>query len=182
MKVRLIGFRGLGFTKAFKSEDALIRAGHVGWQLEGDKRIFGFHPTKEAIDRVGGEHTAIEWLKEHKTLDGSVQIDNTIFERANELVPILQEKGAKRIPRVWQQIIELSDAEFEQIKEATETWYTQGKIAAYGFPGPASGIEVNNCATFPKVLGLPIPEETGQLSVYIPQLEALGELWQGVSE
>ena len=182
MKVRLIGFRGLGFTKDSKDEPALIRAGHVGWQLEGDKRIFGFHPTKEAIDNVGGDDAAIEWLKEHKTLDGSVQVDNTIFERANELVPILEASGAKRIPRVWQQIIELSDDEFERIKVATEIWYTQGKIAAYGFPSPTSGTNVNNCATFPKILGLPIPEETGQLSVYIPQLEALGEPWQGVSE
>jgi hypothetical protein len=182
MKVWLIGFRGLGFTKDFKNEDALIRAGHVGWQLEGDKRIFGFHPTKEAVDKVGGDDAAIEWLKEHKTLDGAVQVDNAIFERANELVPILEAKGAKRIPRVWQQTIELSDEEFQRIKEIVELWYTQNKTAAYGFPSPTSGTEVNNCATFPRVLGLPLPEETGQLSAYIPKLEALGEPWQGVSE
>ena len=74
MKVYLLGFRGVGFK--VKDEFALIRAGHVGWQLEGDDRIFGFHPTPTAIEAAGGEEAAIRILKdEHDTLDGTVQID-----------------------------------------------------------------------------------------------------------
>jgi hypothetical protein len=36
----------------------------------------------------------------------------------------------------------------------------------------------DNCATFPRKLGLPLPETTGQLRWYIAQLENTGEKWQ----
>jgi hypothetical protein len=69
--------------------------------------------------------------------------------------------------------------EFERIKALTDVWYTKQKTALYGFPNPEHEADVNNCATFPKLLGIPIPENTGQLSSYIPQLQILGELWKG---
>lgn len=178
-KVYLLGFRGLGFTEDVKSEPALIRAGHVGWQLEGDERIFGFHPTNAAIEAAGGEEAALLLLKDHNTLNGAVQIDNSVFEYAAQLAISLDTQNAERIPWVWQQIIEISDEDFEHVRSQTELWYTQQKTAQYGFPDRKHGVDVNNCATFPKAMGIPIPESTGQLRFYIPQLQALGELWKG---
>lgn len=170
MKVYLLGFRGLGFSA--KDESALIRAGHVGWQLEGDERIFGFHPTDAAIAAVGGEGAALRILKdEHDTLEGTVQIDTAIFERAVELSEI----GERTIVRRY--LVELSEGEFERVKLQTETWYTEQKIFAYSFPPEELMPDRDNCATFPRRLGLPLLDPVGQMRNYVVVLEEKGEIW-----
>ena len=50
--VRLIAFRGVGFSNPrYTNEDALIKAGHVGFQLEGDPTIYGFHRQKRPLKK-----------------------------------------------------------------------------------------------------------------------------------
>ena len=53
--IRIIGFQGSGRRyPQYLREDPLIIYGHVGLQFEDDPIIYGFHPTKDTIDAVGG--------------------------------------------------------------------------------------------------------------------------------
>lgn len=175
-KVYLIGFRGTGFSDdRYTQEPALVRAGHIGLAFEGAEfLILGFHPTAEASAAFDDEEAAIEWLKEGNSLPGTVQEDSAIFERAF----VLAEQGARTI--VWQVSIELDDSEFERVFSQIFQWYTEKTTFTYAFPsrGMDSPTDQDNCATFPRRLGLSIPEPTGQLVKYMAALEAIGQRWE----
>lgn len=174
--VYLIGFRGTGFQQPeYVQEPSLIRAGHVGFAFEDDPDfIFGFHPTAEAIEVVGGEEAAIEWLKDNEPLEGMLFADLEIFVRAD----VLHDQGASTV--VWQVTIALSETEYERIRAQTLRWYNEHTKFVYAFPqrGNAPLPNRDNCATFPRRLGLPIPESTGQLTRYILVLEEQGVPWK----
>jgi hypothetical protein len=175
-KIYLIGFRGTSFqVPEYKNEPALIRAGHVGFAFEDDPQfIFGFHPTPEAVEAVGGEEVAIEWLKDNQPLDGALQADRPIFVRADEL----HQAGART--EVWQVALEVSDEDYERIQTQTLQWYTEKTIFTYAFPerGKPPLPDQDNCATFPRRLALPLPEPTGQLVRYIEAMEREGTRWK----
>ena len=173
-KIYLIGFRGTGFRDMkFSHEPALIRAGHVAIAFEGfEENILGFHPTPEAIDAVGGEDAAIEELKAKKTLDGRLQEDYNIFVRAVELA----EQDARTT--VWQLAVEVSDEAFERIRQQAITWYTEKQVFAYAFPPDEPMPDRDNCATFPRRLGLPLLDPVGQIKDFVRVLESQGELWK----
>jgi hypothetical protein len=174
-KIYLLGFRGTGFADPqYATEPALIRAGHVGIAFEDDPPlILGFHPTEAEIARVGGEEAAIEWLKENEPLDGALQADYAIFARAYAL----SQAGART--EVWQMVLEVPDEEYERIRAVATRWYTEGTVFTYTFPvrGQLPGSDRDNCATFPRRLGLPIPEPSGQLTKYVAELEKAAERW-----
>lgn len=175
-KIYLIGFRGTSFQALeYKAELALIRAGHVGFAFENDSQfMLGFHPTPEAIEAVGGEAAAIEWLKENEPLDGALQADRPIFVRAHEL----HLNGART--EVWQVTLELPDDEYERVRTLALQWYTEKTVFTYAFPerGQPPLPDRDNCATFPRRLTLPLPETTGQLTRYIEALERAGTRWK----
>jgi hypothetical protein len=173
-KIYLIGFRGTGFQdRRYVQEAALIRAGHVGFAFEGDEtQIFGFHPTPEAIETVGSDEAAIEWLKAKKPLDGRLQNDYEVFARAAQLA--LQ--GART--QVFQLAIEVSDEEFERIHERAKEWYNQARVFQYAFPSEPLAQDRGNCATFPRRLGLPLLDPIGQIKDYVRVLEQRGEMWR----
>lgn len=175
-KIYLIGFRGTSFqAPEYKTEPALIRAGHVGFAFEDDPQfILGFHPTLEAVEAVGGEEAAIEWLKENEPLDGALQADRPIFVRADEL-----HQGGARTD-VWQITLELSDADYERVRAQALQWYTEKTVFKYAFPerGQPPLPDRDNCATFPRRLALLLPEPTGQLARYIATLESEGTRWK----
>jgi hypothetical protein len=173
-KIYLIGFRGTGFRDPqFSHEHALIRAGHVGISFEGSENsILGFHPTPQAIEEAGGEVLAIERLKSKQTLDGSLQEDYAIFEHAFRLAQL----GIRTT--VWQIAVEVSDIEFERIRQQAMTWYNQHQRFAYTFPPDEPKPDRDNCATFPRRLGLPVLDPVGQIKEYVVALEQQGELWQ----
>lgn len=173
-KIYLIGFRGTGFRETkFSNEPALIRAGHVAIAFEGfEDQILGFHPTPEAVTAVGGEAAAIEWLKAKKTLNGTLQADYSVFVRAVELA----QQGARTA--VWQFIVDVSDEDFERIREQALTWYTEKQVFAYAFPPDEPLPDRDNCATFPRRLGLPLSDRVGQIKDYVRALEAQGEPWK----
>jgi len=174
--VYIIGFRGTGFRdKRYFGEEALIRAGHVGISFEGNKdRILGFHPTQDAIAVIGDDEAVIERLKGHHSVDGALQDDTMIFQRAFELA----EFGART--EVWQMAIASSNEEFERIRIQALEWYQEQKIFSYAFPpDDKPPIESqDNCATFLRKLGLPLPEPTGKLLDFIPAIKADGHEWQ----
>ena len=174
--IYLIGFRGTSFqVPEYKAEPALIRAGHVGFAFEDEPDfIFGFHPTPDAIDLVGGEDAAIEWLKENEPLDGALQADHDLFARAYEL----HRQGART--EVWQLAMDVADADYERIRAQALQWYTEKTVFTYAFPerGQPPLPDRDNCATFPRRLALPLPEPTGQLARYMLILETEGTRWK----
>jgi hypothetical protein len=172
--VYLIGFVGVGMRdNRYKQEHGLIIMGHVGIAFEGRKnQILGFHPTPEAIEKLGDSATVMNWLRNRKTLDGCLQNDTEIFKRAYYL--------SQENPNitVWQYTITLQDNEFDKIQSQAMTWYNEKVIFSYGLPIKEGVQAWDNCATFPKQLGLPIPEPSGYLVVYIPALKSQGKQWQ----
>ena len=169
----LIAFRGTGFRdERYKTEDALIRAGHVGFAFEGDDEfIFGFHPTAEAIQSVGSGDAAIEWLRDKNTLDGCLQQDYLVFRRADELFHV----GART--QVWKLEVEVTDEEFERIRSQALAWYNERTIFQYAFPPDEPKPDRDNCATFPRRLGLPILDPVGQIKDYVRVIEEQGQPW-----
>ena len=171
--IYIIGFRGTGFrNKQYESEPLLIRAGHVGLYFEDTpQHIFGFHPTEQAVETVGNDKQVIEWLKNHHMLEGALHDDTAIFQRAY----VLSQAGAPTT--VWQMAISVDDEEFDHIRQQAEQWYTDRKVFMYSFPPAEPKTDRDNCATFPRRLGLPLPEPTGNLREYIPAIQAHGEVW-----
>ena len=174
--IDLIGFIGVGIRdKQYQAEPGLIKVGHVGICFENEDRILGFHPTPEAIDAIGGAREAMNWLRNRKDgnrLDGSLQDDTAIFERAYQL----SLQGARCT--VWQQTISVDEDTFKSIRTQANQWYEEQTLFPYAFPLSIDDIEWDNCATFPRRLGLTLPETTGQLQRYIPQLQANGKAWR----
>lgn len=171
--VYLVGFRGAGFrNKQYQNEPLLIRAGHVGFYFEDEpERIFGFHPTVEAVNSIGDDAEVIEWLKHHRVLEGTIHDDTLIFHYADELA------RSDAPTSVWQMAIPLETERYEYIRTQTEQWYNDQKVFLYSFPPAEPKTDRDNCATFPRRLGLPLPESTGNLREYIPALQATGEPW-----
>jgi hypothetical protein len=162
--IRLLAFRGVGFRNPqYTDEDALIKAGHVGFQLEGDPTIYGFHPTEEAIKEIGGEAAALKWLREHQTLDGRLFDDSPIFQRARSLA----EQGGRTT--VYQLDYQFDEEEFDIIKAKVISWIENEQVSPYRWPEPSlepMPEEADNCGTVPRRFGIPIPEPTGSMRLY----------------
>lgn len=175
--VYIIGFVGTGIRDArYRDEHGLIQLGHVGLTFEGEPDIIlGFHPTPEAIKAIGGQEAALMWLRNRKDgnrLEGCLQNDVAIFERAYDI------SQTNPQTTVWQMVQELDDEIFVQCQAQAFTWYNEKRIFPYALPLPSREIAWDNCATFPRHLGLELPETSGQLQRYIPILEANGTLWK----
>ena len=174
--VYLIGFRGVGWRDPrYRNEGELIKAGHIGIRFPDDNEIYGFHPTDKAVTDAGGEAAIGKLLKAHVPQEGQLFRDDAIFERAY----ILSQLGART--HVWEAPIMLHDEEYERIKSLVRRWQSDGKIWMYSFP-PDDVEEMpdtlDNCATFPRRLGLPIPEVTGNLRSYLPELQKMDQARQ----
>jgi hypothetical protein len=171
-QIYIIGFRGTSFRDAkYKSEHPLIRAGHVGIAFEGEEEIiYGFHPSTQAVEQAGGDEVVIEQLKMGVSFDGTIQIDTEVFNRAD----YLSAHGARTA--VWQITLNCSEFEFNRIYELTRKWYTEGVNFPYAFP--QEGSNTDNCATFPRQLGMTLPEPTGQLQEYVKALQGAGDRWK----
>jgi len=181
-EVRIVGFRGVGFKDPlYSAEDGLIQAGHVGISLDG-KTIYGFHPAEEAIAELerlfaeGKAPSVFDFLKSGGALRGQVYDDTALFQRACDLA----NNGART--NVWQQSIPISAQDLARIEQAIQQQLAEGSPYPSWYRFPALGGELmppecNNCATWPRTLGVPLPEGTGQLRDYIELLKALGFPW-----
>lgn len=49
---------------------------------------------------------------------------------------------------------------------------------AYSFPPDKPMTDQDNCATFPRRLGLPLLDPIGQIKDYVRALERRGEVWK----
>jgi len=164
----------------YAAEHPLIKAGHVGISLDG-KTIYGFHPSPEAVAALEQLHAAgkapstFDFLKQGAALRGQVQIDTAVFQRATELA----RSGART--QVWQLVIDVSEQDFARIAQTVRQQLANGSPypSWYRFPttGEPMPPQCNNCATWPRTLGLPIPEITGQLRDFIAVLQQRGIPW-----
>jgi hypothetical protein len=173
--VYLIGFQGVGIRPQYQQEHGLILLGHVGIAFAGNlQQILGFHPTVEALSQFDPPQSILQALRNRTVVDGCLQDDTAIFQRAYEL--------SQHEPRltVWQMPISLEAKQFEQVQLQAHLWYEQKTIFPYGLP--ATQQTWDNCATFPRHLNLPLPETTGHLYLYIAALKARGIAWQPAEE
>jgi hypothetical protein len=179
-QVKIIGFRGTGFRDpTYVNEHPLIRAGHVGISFDDGATVYGFQPSEAAARQYGDDLLSV--LRDNVSVEGQVFDDTLTFLRANELAS----RGART--RVYEMSIDVGHEEFARIQASVAAQLDNPALTQtrYMFPPRTpEGLPMSmppgcaNCATFPRELGIPIPEETGQLSRYIDELKQLGTLWQ----
>ena len=173
-EVEIIGFRG---DATLTEEAQLIQLGHVGVSTNGGEAIYGFHPSQAAVNELGDE--TLPFLKAGGAMRGQVYDDTGIFSQASKLAS----QGARTT--VYRMPVSVSAEQYSQIEGSisaqvknpslTQGWYTlSNKVNGEYVPMPP---QCNNCATWPRTLGLPLPENTRFLHRYIPILEKLGTIW-----
>jgi hypothetical protein len=158
-----------------KKEDPLMFAGHVGLSFDGGKTIWGFLPTQPADVPEAG---FLDYLLAHNVVRGRVGKDTEIFERAQqhaskngwstELYSVTELVDSPQKASVIQQVMDMAAGN-----------HTKG----YGFPyqeavngsyyRDSNGYraeDVANCAAFPAFVGVQIPEQSGNLRLFMPAL------------
>lgn len=171
-KITVLYFEGTGnvmLTRQTKydTEPALIRAGHVGIMGVIPDKIIGFSPTPEAAEKAGGELQLLQLLIDHIPQPGRLQDDTEIFQRAK----LLASEGAPTT--VYKFMLDVSESTVDTLKE----WYNETKEAQYTFPNFNGSFAENtyNCATFPGLLGVPLPVVEGRIKRLIAKLDQLKE-------
>jgi RHS repeat-associated protein len=166
--IEIYGFRGTGrAAERFIETEPLIYAGHVGISFDSGKTIYGFTPFAPGLSNA----EIIDVLKQHKSFPGQVLDDTALFHRAQDLA----EQGYRT--QVYVQSIPVSKADFGRIRGQVLDEFSNGPLLnkRYAFPGPKGCF---NCATWPSSLGIPIPEPSGNLRLYIEELKRVGRPWQ----
>lgn len=177
-EIRIIGFRGVGNRDIrYVNEHVLIRAGHVGISWDKGKTIYGFWPSQEVMDALTSQGLNVgQHLKDNGAVLGQVQNDTEVFKRAYEL----SNQGAQT--EVWQISRSVSEEQLEQIVDQVLRQVTEGSPypSWYRWPSP-DGMpmpsQCNNCATWPRTVGLQPPENTGQMSKVMGVLKKQGFPW-----
>ena len=181
--ISLFGVRGGGRTP---DADGVLHpyqyTGHVGYSFDGGKTIWGFGPAT-------GDASAAEVfanLKSSGSYPGIITDDQEAFGLiSGDPLPARGGGGAPQTVYEWK--IPVTQDQFDSIVGAHEELVARGPMdnIRYQWP-PKSGewpADTYNCATFPGRLGIPIPETTGKLQSYMPELEKLGTPWNpGVSD
>lgn len=173
-EVQLFGFRGVASNPQYANEQQLIKWGHVGISFDGGKTIYGFHPSEISLSQFKSPELAISYLRNGGTLPGQVYNDTSIFLRAAQLA----DQGAI-ITTVYRLPIPVSEAEYNSIRASVISQVENPSLttAEYSLPdtdGPVSYMPAgyNNCATWPQLFGLPIPELSGHLKYYIEAMKS----------
>ncbi len=176
--VRLIGFTGvLSYRYAsmrYVQEATLIKAGHVGVSSDGGNTIYGFHPTPESVSSLLPTQDVLDYLLQGHTLPGGAYDDTAIFWHAHQLSTV----GAPT--QVWQQIIPVSDTEFALIERELQVAVAAGNALGILYRLSGKGpmpLDRDNCATWPRRLGLPVPDVTGQITRAIREIKRQGIPW-----
>ncbi|WP_218921411.1 PAAR domain-containing protein [Burkholderia sp. MSMB2157WGS] len=150
--------------------------GHVGYSLDGGKTIWGFGPaTGDASLAEVFTH-----LKGSGSYPGMITADQDAFI-AIAKNPMAARGGGGALQTVYEQKIPVTQEQYESILAAHEELVARGPMddIRYQWPPQSGEWPANhyNCATFPGRLGIPIPEGTGKLQNYMPELEKVGTPW-----
>ncbi len=186
--ISLLGFRGAGTKDDLLAPDSphpYQVTGHVGYKLKDKGPIYGFGPN--VSDEIP-HHKIIESLKQGERYPGQITNDTDVF-RAVATNPAVGRDGNPQV--VIEQKIPFLRPQFERIKKEHNRLLAAGPSTEvlYGFPSRKSAGEgisassdgkepVFNCATFPKRLGIPIPEKTGNMRKYMTPLAEAGRPWK----
>ena len=172
--VSLYGFRGAGSVDDLAGPNAphpYTVTGHVGYSFDGGKTIYGFGPS---VPKGMSGYEAVQSLRNKAAYPGQITDDTVIF-RSVATKPAIGRDGKPQV--VIEQKIPMSKAEFDAAKARHDAIGLNKPMddVLYGFPN--EGACTFNCATFPSKIGIPIPEKSGNLRNYIPNLEQQGEVW-----
>jgi hypothetical protein len=167
--IHTLAFRGTGMY----SPVGLITFGHIGIQLAGDPIIYGFHPTPEEEARYGASLS--DALKQHAPIEGCVYDDTDVFVYAAQLA-----RQGERC-RVWMDTQRVMPWTFSSIRRRLDQQLAEQPPMRYQFP-PRDGTPmppgVDNCATWPRTIGMTPLDPTGQVRTIIARLETHGQRWE----
>jgi filamentous hemagglutinin len=106
-------------------------------------------------------------LKKHHTFPGQVLNDTALFHRAQDWA------GQGYRTQVYVLSMDVPDDEFRIIQNRIFNDAKNSPLSnkSYTFPGPPG---CYNCATYPSSVGMSIPEESGNLVLYIEAMKNLG--------
>jgi hypothetical protein len=156
--------------------DPLLHYGHVGVSFDGGRSIYGLTPPIEGMQTMTAE-TIMAKVAAHEPVPGLVRNDTKTFQLARKMA---DEFG-------WD--LEISSASLSLDDEARAAAFGENaRLAAtapekhgkqyqwpYEKPNDQGSFfadeNTRNCATYPQMLGLCVPEPSGQLRDYIPRLK-----------
>jgi hypothetical protein len=128
-------------------------AGHVGISFESESPIYGFNPN------TGSEPSwqVLDKLTKTKSCyPGKVTDDTSIFNRAKQ-----QGLTIVKIEFIY------PESQYNRIHQRFQDEQSHTDLT-YRFP---NGTGDCNCATWPARIGIPIPEGTGQMKLYIAAMQ-----------
>lgn len=172
--VHLMAFKGTVPPKALEKPDGphpYQVTGHVGYSFNNGETIFGFGPSlppgMKPLD-------AIKSLSKKQIYSGKISDDTAVF---HEVANNQRHKHGVYDQQVISKRIPMSAQDLEYAK-AAHAQYGLGQPTAisYGFPNDRG--DSANCATFPAKLGIPIPERTGVMAKYMPEMMKDGSVWK----
>ena len=166
-------------VQTITSRDPLLEAGHIGVSVDGGAKIYGFTPEfppgtdpQEAFNR----------LKAHEAFPGVVKDDTESFRLAarqhqekkwnTEVFVSVDLVDKPKKQEVAAKLKEMSGMAPGEHGESYSFPLKQPDAAGNHFAGSngATPDHVANCAVFPSRIGVPIPEPSGNLAKYIPEL------------
>jgi len=154
-------------------DDALLLAGHIATSFDGGKTLYGFTPAPEPGVEADD---VVKMLRAGKVLPGRVALDTEHYEKAAQRAA---EKG-------WDTHLTRVVVTFDPAEQPTLAQRAFDEMAAnqrgehehgYRFPPrslqppqdsvatngqPFPGDFIANCATYPRFLGIPIPESSAE--------------------
>ena len=153
-------------AREYLDRTLLMYAGHIGISLNGGNEIYGWLPK---VDKgVSEDEIAERLFKYHDTYPGELNNDRWIFELAQDMSDRLHTNTG-----VIVSLVRISSKTAQTIQQKIDQLHRGDHNKRYGFPHPTHDPNmVSNCATCPgRNLNAPIPEPTGQLNQYIPNLQ-----------
>lgn len=160
---------------------ALLLAGHVAMSFDGGKTLYGFTPDTPGMSAAD----VVKLLRERKTFPGKVDDDTSHYTIAYEY--------AKK--HGWKIEVEHVAVTFDPSELPAIAQRVHDEMAvtargehphAYWFPPkgattPPDSVAENgqaypgeciaNCATYPRLVGVPIPEQSGRMTDYMVKLK-----------
>jgi hypothetical protein len=160
------------------SQYPLLKYGHIGLSLDGGKTIWGFTPAQPP-DMVDAEFLAA--LGKNRDFPGLVRDDKQIFVLADNYAK--NERWNTKVYVATQLVDAAKKKEIETKIAPMSANDGRGEGAGHGksyqFPNRTADTQGShfksedtaNCATFPALVGVPVPEPSGVLQNYMPKLE-----------
>lgn len=196
--VQFYGFRGLknvdgvfwkklppeklAFVMRQFEKDQLLHYGHVGVSFDGGQTIYGLTPPIKGTPAMTAAEVKAR-VEQHDPVPGIIGDDSETFRLAREMAT--NHGWDLEITTIAQSIDDETRAiAFGENARLASTAPTEhGKQYQWPYEKPNeqgaffADDNTRNCATYPQMIGLCVPESSGQLRDYIPKLKE----WAGES-